>query len=175
MDRRSVVVHRVKYKSWGAVIGVACALLAPRGALAEAADESRARVGFSTLVTRLNTDEIGIAKEEFRVHILEALRDAGFNAVGAESLVFNKDEGDRADFVLGGTVRELACRDVERQTNCRIGIDWELLDRARDEVVYQVRSRNAAFDVDLKASAAIGRRLVLGAALGRGKAGTSTY
>src|SRR5262245_65391977 len=59
------------------------------------AESSKVRLGFSNLVSRLDEDEIGIAKAELRVHILEALRDAGFNAVGAESLVFDRDEGNR--------------------------------------------------------------------------------
>src|SRR5438874_4218354 len=71
-------------------------------------------IGFSTLILRIEgQDEIGIAGQDFRVVILEALRKAGFHAVGAENLVFGKDRANQADYVLGGTVRELECRHRE--------------------------------------------------------------
>ncbi|HKO47315.1 MAG TPA: hypothetical protein VJV79_06310 [Polyangiaceae bacterium] len=66
------------------------------------------------LLARIDKDEIGLAKPEYRVHIIEALRRSGFNAVGAENLVFGKDDSDEADFVLGGTVTELDCFDLGR-------------------------------------------------------------
>jgi serine protease Do len=141
-------------------------LLAPRVAAAQAStttQDARVKVGFSNLVARLDSDEIGFAKAEYRVHILEALRTAGFNAVGAESLVFGRDDGERADLVLGGTVRELECRKIRRQTNCRVGIEWELLDRAQDAVVYRVLTRYMQPALDPDNHAASGKRLVLGA------------
>ena len=64
-------------------------------------------LGFSNLVFRLaGGDQVGIADQDFRVHILEDLRGRGFNAVGAENLVFGSDHGSRADLMLGGTVTE---------------------------------------------------------------------
>src|SRR4051794_2482398 len=52
----------------------------------------KAALTFSTLVLRLETeDEIGVVREELRVFVLEQLRMRGFNAVGAESLVFGTD------------------------------------------------------------------------------------
>lgn len=90
------------------------------------------------LVAGLDNDEIGFAKAEYRVHILEAQRRAGFNAVGAESLVFGKDEADRADVVLGGTVTELRCVRLRGQLRGSIGVEWQLLDRERDQVAYRV-------------------------------------
>lgn len=124
---------------------------------------SKVAVGFSNLVARLDNDEIGLAKAEYRVHILEALRDAGFNAVGAESLVFGKDEAERADLVLGGTVKELRCGQPHGHLRCSVGIEWQLLDRERDEVVYRVLSRYAGLDLPRDNNALIGRNLVLGA------------
>jgi len=98
-------------------------------------------VGFSNLVIRVDNDpSIAIASEEARVHILEALRQSGLNAVGAESLVFGKDHAERADFLLGGTVRELRCF-ASDQMRCVIGIEWQLLDVKRDGIVYSVLSR----------------------------------
>ena len=49
-------------------------------------------IGFSNLVVRLDREDIfGIAGGDYRVHILESMRRMGFNAVGAENLVFGKD------------------------------------------------------------------------------------
>jgi S1-C subfamily serine protease len=115
------------------------------------------------LVARLDNDEIGFAKAEYRVHILEALRSAGFNAVGAESLVFGKDEADRADVVLGGTVTELRCVRLRGQLRCSIGVEWQLLDRERDQVVYRVLSRYGNLDLPRENDALVGRTLTLGA------------
>jgi S1-C subfamily serine protease len=133
----------------------------------EAGAQSRAndkvRIGFSNLIARLDTDEIGIAKAEMRVHILEALRAAGHNAVGAESLVFDRDESDAADLLLGGTVLELECRDMKfTNRRCRIGVDWEVLARDDDEVVYRVMTRYAESNIGENPTVAA-RRLLLGA------------
>ena len=147
---------------WCAAVGVLAALVTPQRAAAET-EAGRSTIGFSNLVARLDNDEIGVAKAEVKVHILETLREAGFAAVGAESLVFDRDDSNRADFLLGGTVREVYCLTVSAQTNCRIGIDWEVLDRGRDEVVYRVRARHVESAVDRKDSAVVGRKLVLGA------------
>jgi S1-C subfamily serine protease len=133
------------------------------GPTEHAAASKKVAVGFSNLVARLDTDEIGFAKAEFRVHILEVLRAAGFNAVGAENLVFGKDEAERADVVLGGTVKELQCRKLHDRLRCGVGIEWQLLDRERDEVVYRVLSRYVDLDLPLHNDSVVGRRLVLGA------------
>jgi S1-C subfamily serine protease len=160
--RRLALVAR----AWLAVLCTALTLGAARNARAQplaAEQDSRLRVGFSNLVARLDSDEIGFAKAEYRVHILEALRAAGFNAVGAESLVFDRDEGQRADLILGGTVRELECRRVARRTNCRVAIQWELLDRDQDAVVYRVLARHMEPNVDRTNGPVAGRKLALGA------------
>ncbi len=136
---------------------------AAKGAASDAAKSKKVAVGFSNLVARLDDDEIGFARAEYRVHILETLRDAGFNAVGAENLVFGKDEAARADLVLGGTVKELACRKRGQQVRCSVGIEWQLLDRERDEVVYRVLSRYAGLNLPRDNDAAVGRALTLGA------------
>lgn len=141
------------------------ALLAACLSLAGSAQgaDSRVAVGFSNLVARLDSDEIGFAKPEYRVHILEALRGAGFNAVGAESLVFGKDEAERADLVLGGTVTELDCKRLHRQLRCSVGVEWQLLDRERDEIVYRVLTRYAGLNLPQDNDVRLGRALTLGA------------
>jgi S1-C subfamily serine protease len=135
--------------------------LLPSPALAETASVA---IGFSNLVARLDeTDEIGFAKAEYRVYVLEAMRAAGLNAVGAESLVFSRDDSDKADLLLGGTVREVACAPRAFTRDCRIGIVWEVLDRRSDEIVYRVLSRANEHDLPASDSGVAGKRLVLGA------------
>jgi S1-C subfamily serine protease len=148
------------------VLLVLFGLVAPAAAAAEppsGAADTRLRIGFSNLVARLDNDEIGLAKAELRVHLIEALRGAGYNAVGAESLVFDRDKGELADVLLGGTVRELECRKVSKQTTCRIGIEWELLDREQDVIVYRMLARHIDRNVDPAHGAIAAKRLVLGA------------
>jgi S1-C subfamily serine protease len=69
------------------------------------------------------------------------MRAKGFVAVGAENLVFGKDETRRADYLVGGTVREAVCRGSTYSMSCRIGVEWQVLDVAQDQVVYTVTSR----------------------------------
>jgi S1-C subfamily serine protease len=91
-------------------------------------------------------DQIGIASADFHIRLIERMRTDGFQAVGAENLVFDKDESRRAQFLLGGTVREVACNETWRSLNCRMGVEWQLLDVATEAVVYKVTSRVAVLD-----------------------------
>ncbi len=114
-----------------------------------AAAPRAAAVGFSKLVVRIEgRDEIGIASADYHVRLIERMRTRGLHAVGAENLVFGKDDTQRADFLVGGTVRELACKDARTTVTCRIGVEWQLLDVARDVVVYSVLSRAAIYNHD---------------------------
>ncbi|MET0795378.1 MAG: serine protease [Polyangiaceae bacterium] len=155
-------------RAWGLLLcAVLLTLSGARSARADGAPAPAAAgkvaVGFSNLLARIDKDEIGFAKPEYRVHILEALRQAGFNAVGAENLVFNKDDGEKADLVLGGTVRELDCLLSWYNMRCRIGIEWQLLDREHDQIVYQVLTRFAHLDLPRGNDAAVGKALTMGA------------
>lgn len=129
------------------------------------AAEDRPALGFSKLLFRLEDDAaIGIAREDYRVHVLEALRSSGFNAVGAEDLVFERDRSELADYLLGGTVRELECRSLSRGlVNCRIGIRWQLLDVRADRVTYEVLTRHVEYSIGEKQEKIFGRKLVVGA------------
>jgi S1-C subfamily serine protease len=122
-------------------------------------------LGFSNLLVRLeHEDEIKIAGADLRVHILEALRTAGFNAVGAENLVFGQDRSNQADYLLGGTVRELECLNLQLvlEVSCRVGIEWQVLDVRRQAVVYKVVTRAAQLNV-ARANPNMAKNLVLGA------------
>jgi S1-C subfamily serine protease len=99
-------------------------------------------VGISKLLVRLDTwDSIGIAGVDEHVRLIERLRAKGFSGVGAENLVFGKDDTRRAQYLIGGTVRELACVQRGRTLGCRVGVEWQVLDVTRDQVVYSVMSR----------------------------------
>jgi S1-C subfamily serine protease len=121
-------------------------------------------VGFSRLLVRLeDADVIGIAGADFRVRLLERIRAKGFTAVGAEDLVFGKDESNRAAYLVGGTVKELACRDGRGDWSCRIGVEWELLDVVRDQVVYTFTARAAVVGLSLQRKDRMAGMLVDGA------------
>lgn len=139
---------------------VGCSL--PRTAAAAPKAGSKA-IGFSNLVFRLaGRDEVGIADQDFRVHILEYLRGRGVNAVGAENLVFGSDLGSSADLMLGGTVLELECQSANYGTvSCWMGVEWQVLDIARDAVIYKVTTRARVLDFPKEPSATLGKRLVV--------------
>ena len=108
----------------------------------------QAPVGFSKLIVRLEgQDEIGIAGSNYEVQLIEHMRARGFRAVGAENLVFGKDESRTAEYLVGGTVRELACLQRASGLGSPIGVEWQLLDVARDSVIYSVVSRAVVLNV----------------------------
>jgi S1-C subfamily serine protease len=152
--------------SWrrGVAVGLVTSMVLLLSQSAWAAPESRS-IGFSNLVVRLaSRDGIGLAEADFRVNILEELRNRRFNAVGAESLVFGKDHGDEAELLLGGTVRELECVEIPVKGGvCRLGIEWELLDVRRDAIVYRVLTRFAVYRINFAHPAGVPTELVIGA------------
>ncbi|MFO0567394.1 MAG: serine protease [Polyangiaceae bacterium] len=108
-------------------------------------------ITFSRLVIRLTSNEIGVEGDHLRVQILETMRKAGYNALGAESLVFDRDESAKARFALGGTANQLWCRPPsEPVRRCWLGVTWELLDRDSNEVRYRVHTRHASDSQDPK-------------------------
>ncbi len=158
---------------WIVLLAVVCCLhVEPARAETGAEATEQTALGFSNLVMRIDgEDRIGIGDAEFRVLILEEMRKSGFNAVGAESLVFEKDNAHLADFLLGGTIRELDCMMYRGRLSCRIGILWELMDVRRNEVVYSVMTRFARRQF-LEQDSTVPRALVFGALhslLDRGK------
>jgi S1-C subfamily serine protease len=54
--------------------------------------------------------------------------------------VFAKDDARSAEYLVGGTLKEVACH-TGAKVSCRIGVEWQLLDVTRDAVVYTVMSR----------------------------------
>lgn len=130
-----------------------------------AADFPRVPIGMSNMIVRLDRgDTIGLAGQNLRVQVLEHLRAKGVTAVGAENLVFEKDDTKKARFMLGGTINEVACHAPDGAlVNCRMGIEWQVLDVATDTVVYRVTTRSATFRILPTEKDVITRTLVLGA------------
>jgi S1-C subfamily serine protease len=153
---------RVSFRVWAVlVISALSVLLLPSSA---SADTRQRALGFTNLVLRVDkSSDIAIAPDEYRVHLLERLRALGLNAVGAESLVFAKDEQAKAELLLGGTIRRLDCRAVQRALNCRMAIQWELLDVASDQVVYEATTSHAVYRIDKAHLDDAGKRLATGA------------
>jgi S1-C subfamily serine protease len=156
----------------------ACAALFSLALLAAAADAAAqpspakpapraglASLTFGNLVVRIEGRErIGFAEQDYRVFILEKLRASGFNALGVESLVFDEDKSEEADFVLGGVMTEMHClQRGELVHACRVGIEWQLLHARSEQVVYRVLTRFGAGGLRDLEGAVIGKRLVLGA------------
>jgi S1-C subfamily serine protease len=120
-------------------------------------------ITFSNLIVRADQD-IGMAGPDIRVLLLETMRAEGLNALGAENLVFGKDRSANAELVLGGTVNELKCTTKEGKPECcNIGVRWELLDVASDDVVYRVQSRFGECYLDLFQPGVMGKRMLVGA------------
>jgi S1-C subfamily serine protease len=147
-----------RWRAWrssvcAAAAGLSLALTAPpahaagASAAAPASPIPKVAIGFSKLLVRIDGDDsIGLASIDFHVRLIERMRAKGFDAVGAENLVFGKDESNRARYMLGGTVRELACKETSKGVSCRIGVEWQVLDVGSDGVVYKVMSRAVVRD-----------------------------
>lgn len=124
----------------------------------------KASIGVSNIVVRLEgRDDIGLAGADYRIHLIEHMRERGFTAVGAENLVFDKDESHRAEFRVGGIVKELDCTHTRGGMSCGLGVEWQLLDVGRDAVVYKVLTRSTVFDVSEANKTRVAAHLLLGA------------
>jgi S1-C subfamily serine protease len=123
-------------------------------------------ITFSRLILRLEReDDIGVGKAEFRVRFLEEMRRLGYPAVGAESLIFDKDNSGQARFLLGGTVTELVCNIVggfRPYRLCGVAVLWEVMDSDLDRVVYKVVTKHEMGGTVYQ-DPALARDLVMGA------------
>lgn len=152
----------------GATLGVKPSAAAPGDAVTPAPTPSvaipKVPIGISNLLVRLDSrDDIGLAGADYKIHLIERMRERGFAAVGAENLVFDKDESRRAEFRVGGIVRELDCRETRMGTNCGLAVEWQLLDVARDAVVYKVLTRGTVLGVAESNRSRIAAMLLLNA------------
>jgi serine protease Do len=131
------------------------------------APEETYPVSFTKLLVRPEgTHEIGLADMEFGVAIIESLRRQGYNAVGAENLLFDVEESHKARMLLGGTLSALNCRQLRtgKTKTCSVVVKWEVFDVYKKKVIYKTTTRFRArvgWRRQLLASEA--HRLVLGA------------
>ena len=59
---------------------------APKSARVSKVPIPKVPIGISNLVVRLDgRDDIGLASADFKIHLIERMRDRGFTAVGAEN------------------------------------------------------------------------------------------
>lgn len=104
-----------------------CLLTASVSLAADVANRNLDTLSFSRLLVRFKDDPgIAVAPDEFRVLIIEALRENGFNVRGAENLLFDQDNSHEARFVLGGTLTELRCKRFSLRPNsevCGLGLN----------------------------------------------------
>jgi len=106
-------------------------------------------------------DDIMIVKDKYVVMFLEEMRRQGFRALGRESLALNQDRSDEADFLVGGTMTSVDCTDEQRFT-CGVSIDWQVLNKRSNEIVYQVTSRHEEMELADLEKSEVGNRLLLG-------------
>ncbi len=88
------------------------------------------------LIVRDDGKLVGVASDRLRVGLLEHARELGWPAVGADDLLFDRDRGDEAQLVVGGEVQRVYEADVLGDSGWVVEVRWEVLDRARDAVVY---------------------------------------
>jgi S1-C subfamily serine protease len=99
---------------------------------------------FTMLLVNLQKEfEVAIAPDKFTLSVLETLRKAGYNVVGAENVLFAVDKSSEARLLLGGTII-----DVTRHRNlpgnvdlCDVAVRWELFDKVAEQVVYKRLTR----------------------------------
>jgi S1-C subfamily serine protease len=93
------------------------------------------------LVKADSNDEIAGLTEKYVNKFNNRLRDAGYNVPGSESSVFKEDAYPDTDFMIAGAIVEFDCSGERRKT-CGIGVEWEVLDRRNNKVVYKLRARH---------------------------------
>jgi serine protease Do len=131
---------------------------------ADAQDTEPSTITFSNLLIRLaSKPEISVATEDWRIVMLETLRSEGFKALGAENLVFGVDHSGTADFVLGGTVKELSCKIEQGETDCcRAGVQWELFNTSSEKVTYSAFTRYGECQLGPLDDLAVSQRMIVG-------------
>lgn len=128
--------------------------------------EELGTVTFANLVLHApEVDEILMVNEKVVLAFLEEMRAHGYRALGGESLTFGQDESHKAQFVLGGTIKELA-QSEEQGGAFGIGVEWELLHVASKSVVYRALVRHEEIGVGRMDAQSAGNALFLGALRG---------
>jgi serine protease Do len=114
------------------------------------------------IVKAAEVPELLEVNEKFRAMFLDEMRSLGYRALGDESLALNRDKSGEAEFALGGTLTEATCQDNLEGT-CGITIEWELMDRQSEEVLYKVVTRHEESQLDGVKASVVAHNLLLGA------------
>jgi serine protease Do len=99
-------------------------------------------VVFAQLVFKIQeTGDIAGLKDEYVQLFNQAMRDAGHKVPETTKSVFKADELPETDFVLAGAITAFDCTGLEG-TTCGLVVEWELLHRETEQVVYRFTARS---------------------------------
>lgn len=84
---------------------------------------------------------ITVASDEFKLLASETMRNQGYNVLGAENLLFGKDESAKATYQLGGTVTDLTFNTFAPlaggYSEAKITVEWQVFNTLQRQVVFQ--------------------------------------
>jgi serine protease Do len=97
---------------------------------------------FAQLIFKVEeSGDIAGLKDEYVQLFNQALRDAGYKVPDVKKSVFKENELPDTDFILAGAIVGFDCTHLEG-TTCGLAVEWELLHRATDQVVYRFQARS---------------------------------
>jgi serine protease Do len=97
---------------------------------------------FAQLIFKVEeTGDISGLKDEYVQLFNDALREAGYKVPTTTKSVFKKEELPETDFILAGAIVGFDCTHLEG-TTCGLAVEWELLHRSSDQVVYRFQARS---------------------------------
>lgn len=121
------------------LVNTALALTPERAAPIDVAEqEQSASITVARLILRDDSELGAIYSTDgaWRVVALETLRAHGYDARGAENLVFGQDNSHQTKYALGGEVTDGECWGPSYNLSCWVQVDWQLLDTRTQQVVY---------------------------------------
>ena len=119
-------------------------------------------LGLARITERTTRDTpMHFEQRAYRSFILDRLRSLGIHAVGGEDDVFSRNGTRAPELLLGGVVREFECEPWGNRLNCRIGLQWQLLDVRTERVLYETTVRVVEYGIQTRTqSADVGRALL---------------
>jgi serine protease Do len=118
----------------------AAAPVRPRAPIAVKGEVTASVIFAQLLIKSEETGEVNGLKDEFVDLFNDELRNAGYPVPKISRSAFKEDSLPETDYVLAGTLTEFDCND-EQGTTCALAIEWELLHRATETVVYKMTAR----------------------------------
>ena len=83
---------------------------------------------------------VSVASDEFKIVACEQLRGCGYTVLGGDNLLFGEDKSSKAEYQLGGTVKDLTYDTYAPlaggYTEAWMEIEWQLYNVFRKEVVF---------------------------------------